>query len=212
MKAFFEDLASQLFPDPRIKAQRNLARRNNWSFKHKSRMEEEAPELERFELFQGRRDKRIKAIMGMRSAKVLGRFRIYDFLYYGDLGKTQTTVFEFVFPSLDLFPFVIRPKSTMSAIKDFFVSEDSPFATTPEFQERYQITTENWSELKFDLNEDFLDCVGDVKGWTFEGDEEFLIAYQYGKTISTVDVNLQYQQFESTCERLINGRSSAEFV
>ena len=43
--------------------------------------------------------------------------------------------------------------------------------------------------------------LGVVPGWTFEGNGDFMIAYQVGKRLVTPDIKSEYERFEHLCER-----------
>ena len=192
--------------------QKKLARANQWGFAARERFDGDSIALLPFEIFKGKRGKRRIATLKISSPRLKGHFRIYDYLYFGDFGEKATTVLEYYDPKLSLSPFSIRPKGTFTSVKEMFITPEMLFATTPEFNERYQIVTNNRKGIKLDLNEEFLDEVGDVPGWVYEGNSNFLIAYQLRKRIPATVVPSEYLRFEQMCERLLNGMSSNEFV
>jgi len=212
MRAFVSDIISAFKKDPRVIEQRKLAGLNQWGFAARERFDGDSIALLPFEIFKGKRDKRRIATLKISSPRLNGRFRIYDYLYFGDFGEKATTVLEYYDPKLRLTPFSIRPKSTLASVKEIFVSPEMLFATTPEFNERYQIVTDDREGIKLDLNEEFLDEVGDVPGWIYEGNSNFFIAYQLRKRIPATLISAEYQRFEEMCERLLNGMSSNELV
>ncbi len=211
MKAFFDDIISVFKNNPRIASQRTLAQQNNWSFLARRKWSNDAVMFRKFQLFKGPSGKRLLAVIKMNSSIVAGQFRIYDFVYYGNLGNKTTTVFEYHNPKLKLSPFSIRPKGTLTTLKELFDTTRLLFATTPEFNERYEISATDQEAIKEHLNEDFLDDVGDEAGWIYEGEQDVLIAYQYGKRIPTHDVLSNFKRFERLSERLVNGRRAIDF-
>ncbi|MEM9921666.1 MAG: hypothetical protein AAF990_26420 [Bacteroidota bacterium] len=207
-----DDIISSFRTDPRAVAQRRLARSYAWKFTARQKMDRQVAVLFEFDLFKGKRGKRLLAVVEGTSKQVAGRFRIYDYHYFGDLGKTSTSVLEYCNPELHLSPFGIWPKGLLNTFKEFFISPELLFATTPEFDERYRIDAEDSAAIKLDLNEDFLDEVGDEAGWIYEGRKDCLIAYQPGKLFPIDHTAPLFERFERMCERLVNGHSNAEFV
>ncbi|MEO1628107.1 MAG: hypothetical protein AAFV25_23360 [Bacteroidota bacterium] len=209
-----DDWLSRFISDPQVASRKQIARSMQARFKARKKFDNENAILRSCELFVGKKGKRLVSVIQPPSTvapKV--RFRIYDYLYYGDLGKKQTTVLEFFKGDIDLSPFIIRPRKFVDAVRDIFVQPPSRlFATTPEFDDHYQLEAIAPEEIKFDLNEDFLDDIGDVPDWTYEGKANFLIAYQPGKRLSDADVLREWPRFELICEKLIKGQSKASFV
>ena len=212
MRAFVSDIISAFKKDPRVIEQKKLAAMNQWGFAARERFDGDSIAMLPFEVFKGKRDKRRIATLTITSPRLKGKFRIYDYIYFGDFGEKATTILEYYDPKLKLTPFSIRPKSKLASVKEIFITPEMLFATTPEFNERYEIITNDQEAIKLDLNEEFLDEVGDVPGWVYEGNANFLITYQQGKRIPSTSITAEYEHFEQTAERLINGVSSNEFV
>ncbi len=206
MLEFIDDIIGLFRKDPRIDAMHQLARHNKWAFKAREKFATNNPRRE-LPLLKSRKGKRMHSIMGMSSSMVEGHFYIYDYVYFGDFGKKMTTVFEYGNAALDLTLFTIRPKSKFDSMKEFFVSPDFLFITTPEFEQRYQIDAADTISLKHDINEDFLDMIGDTEGWTYEGVDQYLIAYQPGIQCPVNEIHRHFNRFEKLAERLINGTS-----
>ncbi|MEL6866958.1 MAG: hypothetical protein AAFP19_21210 [Bacteroidota bacterium] len=206
MNAFLDDLVSRFWTNPRILAYRQLAIQQQWRMKARRKFDKDPVVLMDFELFKGNRGKRMAPILIIPAPQLKGNFRIYDFHYFSDLGKKSTTVFEFHRQDFNLPYFRIFPKGMFSSVKELFVSTQLLFATTPEFNQQYEILAPNASAIKQSLNEDFLDLVGDEAGWTHEGKAEVLIAYQDQKTFEVAAIKDTLIQFEKRCERLINGK------
>ena len=212
MKAFLDDIIQSFQPDPRVAAFRKLSKEYGLNYSGRQRWSRQHPDLEAFSLFGGKQGKRISAMLSLESDEAQGRFRIYDYNYFGHIGKKTTTVIEYYRARLGLTPFKIYPRGKFSSIKSIFMSEERLFATTPDFDERYYIETKSPEEIKYQLNEGFLDLLGDEPGWTVEGAGDYVIFYQHQQTLPVSDLIDSYSWVEQMCERLINGKSSAEFV
>lgn len=212
MKAIIDDFLSPFRADLRITALKKIARDNNWSFTARRKFNKEPIALLPFSLFEGNQEKRLKGIVNAGAILKEGNLRIYDYVYYGSFNNTVTTVFECYHPKFDLTPFAIRPKGRLAAIKDFFVAPENLFLTIPEFNERYEFSTENKEALKIDLNEGFLDLVADEAGWVYEGHDDFLIAYQPNIPLSYQQILPAFQRFQKMSDQLLNGISGHELV
>ena len=212
MKAILDDFISAFRSDPRQVALRQVARSRGWRYSRRSRFERQPVELQRFELFKGKRGKRVLSMMQMGSKRIDGVFSVYDYIYYGDLKNSATTVYQFQYAGLQMTYFGVRPKGILTTLKELFIKPPRLFATTPEFDERYELTTEDGEALRLQLNEEFLDYVGDEDGWTFEGYDDFLIAYRYGLQIPVEDIEPELEYFERLCERLVNGQRTLDIV
>ena len=53
MRAFFDDISSIFFPDPRVAAMQNLARQEYWSFSARQRLDQTAEIVQHFSLLKG---------------------------------------------------------------------------------------------------------------------------------------------------------------
>ncbi len=212
MFAFLDDILSHLKTDPRTAAMRQIASHNRWRFMARRKMDRQPVELQAFELFKGKGNKRVLSAISLSTSLVEGRFRCYDYQYYGDFKNRLITIFEYSNPQLKLSPFSIRPKGRFAAVKEIFLTSELLFATSPDFNKRYEIMPQDKAAIKMDLNEEFLDEVGDEAGWTYEGNGHFLLAYQVGKQLAIPEIEPQIKRFTHTCERLINGLSPSDFV
>lgn len=208
MKAFIDDFISNFKTDPRVSKQKLLARQNKWRFSSRRRYEKDVIALHDFQLFTGKAGKRLASIIQAKSDTVKGTFRIFDYIYFGEFGTKNTTVFEYTNSSMDLSSFIIQPKGTFSYLKGFFASPELLFATTPEFNKFYEISAMDKLAIRKDLNEDFLDELGDEGGWVFEGENNCFISYKYGQEITSSKITKDFKRFAFLCERLLNGNNA----
>ena len=102
MRAFLDDFFGGFRNNPRITEQKQLAKGRKWRFVSRSKMTKEPENLLQLNLFKGRRAKRMMAIIKIKDKRLIGSFRIYDFVYFSDFGKRTTTVLEFNCPKFKL--------------------------------------------------------------------------------------------------------------
>ena len=203
MRAFLDDFVSGFRKDPRMADLRQLAKARKWNFTSRRNLEKEHPDLQQFSLFDGRRGKRLVGIIRIKDKRLIGKFRIYDYVYFSNFGKRITTVFEFDCPKYRLSGFAVGPKKSFSSFRKKDLIPDLFFATTPEFTKNYQISAENPDETKIDLNIHFLDYIGDEPGWTYEGKGQLLIGYQAGNSLEPQEIIPELKRFVKICEQLV---------
>ena len=203
MRAFLDDFLSGFGNDPRIAELRQLAKAKKWHFTTRRKLDKESPDLQEFSLFNGKRGKRLVGIIRVKDKRLIGQFRIYDYVYFSDFGKRTTTVFEYDCPRYRLSSFAIGPKKSFKSFRRKNLVPDFFFATTPEFTKHYQITAANLEEVKIDLNIHFLDHIGDEPGWTYEGKDQLLIGYQSGNSLEPQEILPALKKFSKICEQLI---------
>ena len=203
MRAFLDDFLSGFRNDPRLTDLRQLAKARKWNFTARRKYEKESAQLEHFNLFSGKRGKRLTGIIKVRDKRLIGQFRIYDYVYFSDFGKRTTTVLEFNCPKYRLSGFSVEPKKSFTSFRKRNQMPDLFFATTPEFTKNYQITAARPEEIKIDLNVHFLDFIGDVPGWTYEGKDQVLVGYQAGNTLESNEILSELRRFSQICEQLI---------
>ncbi len=156
--------------------------------------------MSRFELFGGQKDKRLTAVLSFESPGIKGKFRVYDYVNYSQVNmKKITTVFEYSNPKKRFSQFSITPKGSFSRFRELFIVPEMLFATTPEFNRRYEINAEDREMIKIDLNEYFLDYVGDEPNWTYEGYHHYIIGYQPGKVIPVSSIEQEIERFVKMC-------------
>jgi hypothetical protein len=207
MLGFLKDIQNLLRPDARIKQLAVIARENGLKLKAQRALEKDPISQFGFEIFDGRSGKRLRGILFIPIKGIKGSVRVYDFHYFGDLGTSTTTVFEFYNESFDFSRFSIKPKSS-SFIKSFFDEEDPVIQTaTPEFLENYAVQTEDAFKLKENLTEDFLDKYGDEPGWSIEGKDSALIYYKQKELIPSNRLMERVERFAHLMYDLENGKT-----
>lgn len=207
MLEFLKDFQNLLRPDARLKQLAVIARENSLKLKSQRSLEKDPISQFGFNLFEGRSGKRLKGILFIPIKGIKGSVRVYDFHYFGDLGTNTTTVFEFYNESFDFSSFSITPKST-SFIKSFFEEADPVIQTaTPEFQESYDVKTNDVFKLKENLTEEFLDKYGDESGWSVEGKDSALIYYKHKELIQSNVLMQRVERFAHLMYDLENGKT-----
>ncbi len=207
MKALLDDIRFLLRPDLRLNQLKLIARENGLKLKARKNLDSDEISKFQFELFNGRSGKRMKAILYIPVRGIIGSIRVYDFHYFGDLGTSTTTVFEYHNPSFRFPAFKIKPKSS-SFFKSFFEEEEPVIQTaTPEFQASYTVHTSDAFKLKEKLTEEFLDKYGDEGGWFFEGAGPAMIYYKHKDQIASNRLMERVERFAHLMHDMENGKT-----
>jgi len=207
MRALLKDIQNLLLPDARIKQLKVIAQENGLKLSSQRNLDKDPISKFNFDLYNGRSGKRLKGILFIPIKGIKGSVRVYDFHYFGDLGTSTTTVFEFYNEGFDFSNFIIKPRSS-SFIKSLFKEENPVIQTaTPEFQENYAIKTNDAFKLKENLTEEFLDKYGDEGGWSVEGKDSALIYYKHKDQIPTNQLMERVERFAHLMYDLENGKT-----
>jgi len=178
----------RIWKDDRLLDLQQIARENDWRFRSEERFPEQPTELKHFQLFKGKKSKRLRGIIESGQRSNTHGARIYDYVYYGETRKRTTTVMEFHHTGIDLHDFRIRPKGKLKQFKDIFVREDEEFYLQDTFFSRYELVYDRNRSIKLNLNDDILKLVNNRKGITLEGNDQYVLAYYKNKTISPANL------------------------
>jgi cephalosporin-C deacetylase-like acetyl esterase len=212
MDEFFDDIKDLFWKNERKEELRQLASEAGFHFRSKERFADQAYPLKVFQVFKGKQSKRIKGIMSRPEKTLELKSRIYDYFYFGHARKRKTTVIELFASDLELYPFEIRPKRTTKWVKDLFVDGDRLFPDQKSFHAKYEIDSDDKEELRYILNEEFLDLIATREELWVEGAGNYLLIYFRYNLIPTHLVLDEYAFSLRLFDRLINGISGEEFV
>lgn len=212
MKEFFDDLKSSIWKDDRLLGMREIADEHNFKFVERERFGTQAHSLKRFKLFSGKRGKRLKSVLYKSEVKSSLKTRIYDYVYFGDSKNRVSTVFEFYLPQWTFSEMMIRPKGSLQKLKGFFGKPKVIFPDLIDFHKKYQISARLSENLKYELNEEFLDLLGDQKRIWVEINGSFIIFYFKQKPLRVSDIMEQYEYIQDLLDALVHGHSDEEYV
>ena len=210
MRALIDDIKNVFSSDPRETVLRELATNRGWKFNSRKSLSKREEWTQAFKVFKGSKSKRLVGVIRIPTDEIDSLLRVYDYTYYGDFGKKKTTIMEYHYPGMQLSSFKILPKGALLSFKNMFITEVYSFATTPDFNKRYQLIISDETAIKNDLNEDFLDVAGDVAGWTYEGSGHYLLAYKLGKVIPANSLETDIERFSDMIDKLVYGLGKTE--
>lgn len=212
MREIFDDLKNTIWQDDRVLAFRQLAESEGFKINDRERFGNQAIGLKGFQLFQGKRGKRLKSVLYKSDKNSSLKARIYDYAYFGDSKTRTSTVFEFYLPQWRFSEVMIRPKSRLHKVKSFFGKPRVLFPEVVDFHKGYLIQAPIFDNLKYELNEEFLDLFADQKKLWMETKGNFIIFYIKHKPIPLDKLLDIYEYTRDLLDALIHGHSSEEYV
>ncbi len=212
MKEFFDDLKSSIWKDDRLLGMREIAEHHDFGFVERERFGTQAHSLKRFRLFDGKRGKRLKAVLYKSGANSSLKTRIYDYIYFGDSKNRISTVFEFYLPQWTFSEMMLRPKGSLQKLKGFFGKQILLFPEMKDFHKKYLIKARQAENLQYELNEEFLDLLSEQKRIWVEVSGSFMIFYFKQKPLKISEVMEQYEYIQDLLDALVHGHSNEEYV
>lgn len=212
MKEIFDDLKSSIWKEDRLYSIQQIARAENFQLKERERFGPQANGLKGFQLFQGKRGKRLKNVLYKLDRNTSLKTRIYDYVYYGDSKNRTSTVVEFYLPQWNFSPLLIRPKNSLHKMKDFFRKGTIIFKEQKAFHQKYRITAPHVENLVYELNEDFLDLLSRQQQIWVEADSNFILFYFKNKALPANRLMEEYEYILDLLDSLLYGHSKEEYV
>ncbi len=212
MKEIFDDFKSSIWKDDRLYGMRQIANEEKFQLKERERFGPQANALKRFQLFKGKRGKRLKNILYKIDRNTSLKTRIYDYVYFGDSKNRSSTVVEFYLPQWNFSKMLIRPKNSLHKMKELFGKGKLIFQDLKEFHKKYRIDAKNLEHLTYELNEEFLDLLADQQRIWVEANGNFILFYFKNKEVPTDQLVDNYEYVLDLLDCLLHGHSNEEYV
>ena len=212
MREIFDDLKNTIWQDDRVLAFRRLAEAEGFELFDRERFGNQEIGLKGFQLFKGKKGKRLKSVLYKTERNSSLKTRIYDYAYFGDSKTRTTTVIEFYLPQWNFSEMLLRPKSNLHKMKAFFGKQRILFPEVAHFHKTYHIYAPNAENLKYELNEEFVALMAEQKSIWMEANENFILFYIKQKPIPLSQLMETYEFAQDLLEVLIHGHSSEEYV
>lgn len=192
MEAFIDDLLDSFRRNERIAELSQLARQYDFAFTSKEKFANQPFFLKGFDIFKGKKSKRLKGILQKRDPSFTGIIRIYDYTYYGEFKKRNTTIFEIKSQEFDFDKFEIKPKGTLNQIQGFFMDKEKPFPEKKEFHSKYEIKTGDSIIFEGQAGSRVLEDIAGKKGLSVEGEADYLLVYYRNQKIPSKEIMVEY--------------------
>jgi len=212
MKEIIDDLKSSFWKDDRLYGMRQVANEERFKIKERERFGPQANGLKSFQLFKGKRGKRLKNVMYKIDPNTSLKTRIYDYAYFGDSRNRVSTVVEFYLPQWNFSKLLIRPKSNLKKVKELFRKGTLIFKELKTFHNKYQINAAQVENLTYELNEEFLELLAEQQRVWVEASGNYILFYFKNKEIPTAQIVDNYEYVLDLLDALLYGHSNEEYV
>lgn len=180
------------FKDERLVNLKQLAKENKCSFKSTEKFTKQKLELKVFQIFSGRKGKRLRGIITSIEKQVPCVGRMYDFVDYSSRRKKTTTIIELHSTKLNLHQFLIKPKGKLNKFKELFIREEQEFILADEFFSSYELLYNRDKSIKLNLNKEVLELIASRNHIVIEGDEQHLLIYYPNQTIPATELKGEF--------------------
>ena len=203
MEAFIDDLIDNFRRPERVAEFSQLARQYQFGFIAKEKFVNQPYFLKGFDIFSGKKSKRLKAILHKEESAFTGKVRIYDYVYYGEFKKRTTTIFEVKSSEFDFEKFEIRPKGALNQLQEFFIDKEKPFPEIKEFHSKYEVKTKDSITFESQVGSRFLEDVSQKKGLSIEADADYLLVYYKNQKIPSKEIMYEYDFLLDVIEHIL---------
>lgn len=209
MEEVIDDFIGNFWTNDRIKELEQLAAEHGWEFLPRDRFAAQPTALKGFNVFKGKKGKRITGVMQLPMQILQCNSRMYDYIYYSDGGKKKTTVIELTCQQLDLSPFSISPKKGLSNIFGFGRKRNS--SGIDKFSANYQMEATDPEASDIQIPDSVLGLIAESPNISLEGDGNVLLYYHYRKLIPAQDLIREHTIALEILNKLLHDREK-EFV
>jgi len=211
MEGFFDDLKDKIVPNGRVNEMHQVAKLHRFNFRRKENFANQDYLLKSFQVFKGKKDKRLKGILRKKENELDAIIRMYDYFYWGDLKTKKTTIFEVNAPELDLPKFHISPRGILNQVSSFFTTKEKPFPEEEIFHSKFNIETIHKLEIEEIIGPKLRQHLSSFPNISIEGEGDYLLIYFLGKQIPSPDLITNYENVIDILDLFLNDNSS-EFV
>lgn len=178
---FFEDVSDALLGNERQADLKQFADKHGFRFKKKYHNERLDIEIKAFDLFKGKKRKRVRNFLTRPDERIDGRISMFDFNKDTDFGKKVTTCVLIRSSYLRLPKFIIRPKKTTEKLTELFVHRDVGLSGYPFFNRTYAIQTADVAPLEAFFTQKLVDLMVKTPHLWLEGNLDYLLLYDKNK-------------------------------
>ena len=211
MEGFFDDLKDQFVPNSRVNDMQQVAKEERFNFRRKENFADQDYLLKSFQVFKGKKSKRLKGILRKKENELDAVIRMYDYIYWGDFKTKKTTIFEIDCPDLELPKFFIYPKGIINQVSSFFANKEKVFPDKIDFHTKFNIETSSKKELEEAIGKKLIQHLPLFPNISLEGEGDYLLIYFLGKQIPTPELMDNYDNVIDMLDMILNDNSN-EFV
>lgn len=178
MHEFFEDLKDSIFGNERQANLSQFADRMGLTYQKKRGVKDLEFDLLDMKIFKGNKRKTIRHFCTQKLPSIEGDLQLFDYQYYPDSGKKQTTIMIFTSASFGFPTFILRPKGTFQKLGALISRGKVEFPDTPAFDQEFVLMSSDKNMIKPYLQKDVLDLLLTLNHLTIEGKGRYLMIYE----------------------------------
>lgn len=211
MHEFFEDLKDSIFGNERQGEMSQFADRIGLTYQKKRGVKDLAFELLEMKIFKGSKRKTIRHFCTQKLPSIDGNLQLFDYQYYPDSGKKQTTILIFESSSFDFPTFTLRPKGTFEKLGGLLRRGQREFYHTPAFNKEFVLMSSAKDLVKPYFQKDLLELLLTLNHLTIEGKGPYLMIYERYK-MQPIDKLLPFYEDALEIAELMFREPPSEFV
>lgn len=194
----------------RIEDLEQLGREYGFEYEKRASYGHRPTELKTFNAFSGKGNKRLLGVLTAATDAFKGTSKFYDYLNTKDLETKTQSIVEIYCDDFFADPIIIQPKSGLSKLKGWLVSEARQFPELKEFYQLFKVSTEHQEDSLW-LSEKALSLLIDFPGLTLEAQGNHFIFYYRKKELELTKIMPLVEMAEEFVRLTCHDRS-ADYV
>lgn len=168
--------------------------------------------LEVFELFQKGKKQKIRNVLSGYAGHLDVDIDIFDFGFsHHDEYKWQSVAL-LRGPKLDIPQFIMRPTHLGDKFMEIFSGGDINFDLYPRFSRNYFVKGPHETDIRYLMNEPFLEYFNARPNWCLEGLKDMFVIYRRRKRCKPADVPGFYDMAIDVCTRILEGGKAGGYL
>lgn len=207
MIELFEDIGDLIFGNKRLNELRHFASKKGFQIRRKVQVNGLDDDVKTMQFFDGKKKKSIKGYLFKKDLNFGALNQIYDYYYRGDYGTTTTTIFMYNCESLDLPPFIVKPKGGLSKLGNMFTSTEWS-GVSRDFDKDFVVESQDMNYMRMMITMQFTDVMLKLSGYTLEGKGDHLVLYKKNTKVDIIDMDNAYDYGIDVLDIIINDHSN----
>lgn len=176
-----DDAKDAILGNERQSDLQQVAEKQGFRYKKKFQNDRLDIEIKAFDLFKGKKRKRLKNYLSKKDDTINGQISLFDFNKDSDVGKKITTCVLIQSAYLNLPKFIVRPKKTTEKLSEFFLSKEVGLVGFPFFNRKYAIRCLDLEAIQHLFTQQLVNLMVNDKNLWLEGNEDYLLLYEKNK-------------------------------
>lgn len=181
LQDLIEDATDAIFGNERQSDLQQIADKHGFRYKKKFQNDRLDIEIKAFELFKGKKRKRLRNYLSKKDEVIDGQISLFDFNRDSDVGKKITTCVLIQSAYLNLPKFIVRPKKTTEKLGELFFNKRDGLYAYPYFNRMYALHSIDIEAMQHLFTHQMVDRMVHATNLWLEGNENYLLLYEKNK-------------------------------